>query len=111
MHLRLGLHVGRGFSWAHLGVTASLLPTTALHTVKCGETLALCPPPPNCVVLVSLRLSLCKKRPCTPDELSVDKRSVTRSEVGPEGICRAAVGGAWASSALSSVGGSSRWAA
>lgn len=97
-----------GACWGH---SLPPLPTTALHTVKCGESLALCPPPPNCVVLVSLRLSLCKKRPCTPDELRVDKRSVTRSEVGREGICRVAVGGAWASPALSSVGGGSRWAA
>ena len=48
------------------------------------------PPPPNCVVLVSLRLSLCKKRPCMPDELRVDKCCVTRWEDGQEGIWRVA---------------------
>lgn len=103
--------MGEGFLVGACGVTASLLPTTALRTVKCGESLTLCPAPLNGVALVSLRLSLSKKRAGTPDELRVDKRSVTRLEVGPEGICRAAVGGAWASPALSSVGGGFRRAA
>ena len=93
-----------------LGSQPASCPTTALRTVKCSETLALCPSPPNCVVLVSLRLSLCKKRPCTPDELRVDKHTVTRREDGREGIWRAAVGGAWASPAPAQWAGS-RWAA
>lgn len=93
-----------------LGSQPASCPTTALRTVKCSETLAPCPSPPNCVVLVSLRLSLCKKRPCTPDELRVDKHTVTRREDGREGIWRAAVGGAWASPAPAQWAGS-RWAA